>query len=161
MADSQTKQRSKSTSTKSLPKVTFLSKQHKGKLFGVSYEPGHKKYAQESLDRHIAEYDEDLRVASLEVYQLADELKAKWDNRCPNCNGEGNITRVNRMRVYGGLFWTDSEPSPYKVCTNCGEQFEKRNTPSTYFESRAKVMIDRAKRNTQRTDLQPSDKDVK
>ena len=53
------------------------------------------------------------------------------------------------MRVFGGLFWIDSEPAPFKYCDNCGEEQEYNDWHPLEYQTllyKAERTLERAER---------------
>lgn len=121
----------------------------------LSYGPGAKKYAEKKLDIEESEYMEACAVADMSVIELVDKYRRTHEmlegikqDTCSNCGMRTLKERKNRMRVFGGLFWTDSQVAPYKHCTNCGHDQEQN--PYSYVSDdglmrRAERRIQQAK----------------
>lgn len=100
----------------------------------MSYDEFHKdakKWAGQKLDEEQARFEAALETIAVGVDGLVEELERTHlrledikENTCAKCGLQTLKERKNRMRVFGGLFWTDSKPSPYKHCANCGHDQE-------------------------------------
>lgn len=121
----------KNTKSKEVVGENLLTRKIGDKTVVMQYELGAKGYASEKLDREQARYDEALETVALGLNGLVYEMERTHlrledikQVTCSNCGQQALMERKNRMRVFGGLFWTDSEPSPYKRCANCGHDQE-------------------------------------
>lgn len=125
------------------------------KVVAVSYEDGYKDYAIKKLDEEQAFYESqkklvedglDVIIADMELLQIkTEDIK---QSKCGRCGMQTLKERRGRMRVFGGLFWTDSKPSPYKHCTNCGHDQELNPYRHPHLESitlQAERRLERAK----------------
>lgn len=111
----------------------------------IAYDRFHKdakKWAGEKLDKEQAAYEEALEVVENGLDYMVDQLERTHlrledikQNTCSNCGLQTLKERKNRMRVFGGLFWTNSEPSPYKRCVNCGYDQEHNQFRPPHLES--------------------------
>lgn len=106
------------------------------------YHPDARKYANEKLDKEQAAYEEALEVVGNGLNYMVEQLERTHlrledirQNTCSNCGLQTLKERRNRMRVFGGLFWTNSEPSPYKRCSNCGHDQEHNQFHPPHLES--------------------------
>lgn len=145
-------------------KDLFIERQIGDKRMVMRYEPGHKEYAQERLDKQEAEYLDACEVSQMDVMTLANELEGQGiqleeikQETCAKCGSRSLKERRGRMRVFGGLFWTDSKPSPYKHCELCGHDQENNpyQLPSTEtFVFQATHRIERAKKLKAKYELQ-------
>lgn len=149
----------------------FIERQIGDKRMLLRYEPGHKKYAQERLDKEEAEYLDACEVSQMDVTTLANELEGQGiqleairQETCAKCGSRSLKERRGRMRVFGGLFWTDSKPSPYKHCELCGHDQENNpyQLPSTEtFVFQAQHRIERAKRLAEKYTIEPTNSNNK
>lgn len=125
-----------------------------------TYDPKAKQFCQDHLEREVARYNQDLITATKKPYQLAQELSEQRKRRCQVCGQQTLVEQANRMRTYGGIFWTDSKPSHYMRCTNCDNEQEIREVPSHLLEEEAKHKIKSAIKRTKKN-LPMSDEDNK
>lgn len=114
-------------------KRVIVVKKFDGRAFAISVETEKQKdYANKALEKRIELYKEDKVLAGKEpeeyAWELAEEGAKKWNEEhvgiCDRCKSKSIITKVNRMRAIGGLFWRDSRPAHYHQCKDCGNQFE-------------------------------------
>lgn len=111
----------------------------------MSYEEFHKdakKWAVQKLDEEQARFEAALETIAIGIDGLVEELERTHlrledikENTCIRCGLQTLKERKNRMRVFGGLFWTNSEPSPYKRCANCGHDQETATFHPPHLES--------------------------
>lgn len=111
--------------------MSFVERRIGDKVVVVNYAPGSRDYAVKRLDEEQAAFEEALNTIGLGIDILVDQiirtherLENVRQNTCAKCGHQTLRERRDRMRVFGGLFYTDSEPSPYKHCTNCGHDQE-------------------------------------
>ena len=122
----------------------------------VAYEEGGMGYASQMLDKEEAAYLEAEELAGRAVVDLVSELEGmhyrleEFDQEtCVKCGHRSLKDRRGRMRVFGGLFWTNSEPAPYKRCADCGHDQETKPFQTPHLPSlniQATRRIERAKK---------------
>jgi ribosomal protein L37E len=121
-----------------------------------TYEPGYEKYAEERFDKEEQEYlsavetskrsVEDIMLELMQNHEVHESIKQEV---CQNCGRRALKERRGRMRVFGGLFWTDSKVSPFKYCAACGHEQEANSyshkSEETYAYE-AQMVLKRAER---------------
>lgn len=137
------------------------------KMFMYAYEPGYEKYAEEKFDKEEQEYlaavetskrsVEDIMFELMQNHEIHESIKQEV---CQNCGRRALKERRSRMRVFGGLFWTDSKVSPFKYCAACGHEQEPNNyshkSEETYAYE-AQMILKRAERLRAKYEKQPSE----
>ena|SRR3990167_2468320 len=122
------------TFRKSTQKDCIVHKKIGDKTITMAYDPIHKdakRLAEQRLADTEAEYLDALEILDTGAYVIADELAHRHaiseqirQEICASCGSRNLKERKGRMRVFGGWFWTDSKPSPYKHCDTCGHDQE-------------------------------------
>ena len=122
----------------------------------ISHEPGGRKWAMRTLDEEQARYESASRLVDNGINVLVNDLERTHlcredikQNTCSKCGYQALKERRDRMRVFGGLFQTDSQPSPYKRCAYCGndQEYTPYYVPNLQtIERQAQIQLEQASR---------------